>query len=84
MVDRQKVLGKEEREKFVEFMREYERFCGVRVLTFCILSNHFHILLEVPERPKEPLSDVALVELLNGLSGMSTGKMVGEMRPGRS
>ena len=33
VVDRQFVLGPEEREKFVEFMREYERFCGVRVIT---------------------------------------------------
>ena len=54
-------------------MREYERFCGVRVMTYCIMSNHFHILVEVPERPKEPLSDEALVELLNGLIGDEHG-----------
>jgi REP element-mobilizing transposase RayT len=72
------VFGEEEREQFVAFMREYERFCGVRVITYCIMSNHFHILVEVPERPQEPLSDEALVELLNGLSGLSTGPMVGE------
>jgi REP element-mobilizing transposase RayT len=32
-------------------MRCYEAFCGVRVVTFCILSNHFHLLVEVPRRP---------------------------------
>ena len=26
-------------------MREYERFCGVKVVTYCVMSNHFHILL---------------------------------------
>jgi hypothetical protein len=53
-------------------MREYERFCGVHVVTYCIMSNYFHILVEVPERPKEPLSDEALLARLDGLSGMSS------------
>ena len=26
-------------------MRCYEHFCGVRVLTYCVLSNHFLLLL---------------------------------------
>ena len=71
VVDREFRLGEEEREKFVELMREYERFCGVKVVTYCVMSNHFHILLEVPERPQEPLGDKAVVELLRGLSGMT-------------
>lgn len=25
-------------------------FCGVDVLTYCIMSNHFHVLLRVPDR----------------------------------
>ena len=48
VVDRRFVLGDAEREQFVAYMRTYERFCGVRVLAFCVMSNHFHILLEVP------------------------------------
>jgi REP element-mobilizing transposase RayT len=23
-------------------------FCGVQILTYCILSNHFHVLVRVP------------------------------------
>ena len=38
-------------------MRVYERFCGVRVLTFCVMSNHFHVLVEVPPRPAGGLED---------------------------
>ena len=52
-------------------MREYERFCGVRVITYCVMSNHFHILVEVPRRPEETLGDKQLVALLRGLSGMT-------------
>jgi REP element-mobilizing transposase RayT len=34
-------------------MREYEDFCGVRVLSYCIMSNHFHLLVEVPPKKKD-------------------------------
>ena len=33
-------------------MRQVEAFSGVRVVTWTILSNHFHVLLEVPPRPE--------------------------------
>jgi len=36
--------------KFVEILRKVEVFCGVRVLTYCVMSNHFHLLVHVPER----------------------------------
>ncbi len=69
VVNREFVFGDVEREQFVQFMREYEAFCGVRVLTYCILSNHFHILVEVPERPKELPGADELLRRLEGLSG---------------
>ena len=25
-------------------------FCGVRLVTYCVMGNHFHALIEVPER----------------------------------
>ena len=51
VIDRNFVLGELEKETFVKLMRRYETYCGVRVLSFCIMTNHFHILLEVPKRP---------------------------------
>ena len=50
VVDRQFVLGREEKDVFVRMMREYEAFCGVRVLCYCVMSNHFHLLVEVPPK----------------------------------
>ncbi len=61
VVNRERVLGREEKERFVELMRLYERFCRVRVLSFAVMSNHFHLLLEVPARPKERVSDEQLL-----------------------
>ena len=68
VVDRQFVLGDPEREKFVELLRQYEAFCQVRVITYCVMSNHFHVLLEIPQRPAEvTMSDEAIVTHLRSI-----------------
>jgi REP element-mobilizing transposase RayT len=66
VVDRQFVLGREEKEHLVKLMRGYEAFCGVKVITYCVMSNHFHILVEVPERPapRHLPTDAQLVALV--------------------
>lgn len=67
VVDRQFVLGDLEREKFRTFMRMQENFSGCRILSYCIMSNHFHLLLEVPPMPKDGLSDDELLKRLSAL-----------------
>ena len=73
VVDRRFVFGPEEKEQFVAFMRLYERFCGVRVVTYCVMSNHFHVLVEVPQRPAELPDDTALLARLAGVYGKGGG-----------
>ena len=51
VVDRRFALGDPEKEKFVKILRAYEEFCGVEVLTYCVMSNHVHVLVHVPSRP---------------------------------
>ena len=53
VVNRDFVLKREEKDRFVDLMRCYEAFSQVQVLTFCVMSNHFHILLEVPAGPAD-------------------------------
>ena len=64
IVDRRFVLDASHKEVFVRFMRGYETYCGVQIITFCVMSNHFHVLLRVPRRPSAGLlpSDAELVE----------------------
>jgi REP element-mobilizing transposase RayT len=57
-----------EREKFRSFLEEYSLFCGVEVLTWCILSNHFHLLIKVPQKPATPPPVEELIERLNHLT----------------
>lgn len=69
VVDRRFVFMDREREMFRQFVAEYSAFCGVRVLTWCILSNHFHLLLEVPRKPEQP---PPVGELINRLEHLSS------------
>lgn len=73
VVDRRFVFGEEEREKFRMFMRMQENFSGCRVLSYCIMSNHFHILMEVPPMPVGGITDE---ELLKRLSAIHTEAFV--------
>ena len=61
VVDKQFLFGERERDVFLKVMRQVEAFSGVRVITWTILSNHFHVLLDVPRRPEvEPTDDEIL------------------------
>ena len=48
----------------MEILRAYEEFCGVQVLTFCVMSNHVHVLVHVPKRPETMPDDAELVRLV--------------------
>lgn len=69
VVDRRMVFGEEEKERFVALMRECEAFCEVRVLTYCVMSNHFHVLVEVPRRPETLPGAEVLLGKLRRLTG---------------
>ena len=69
IVWRELALGETEKEHFVRLMRKWEAFCKVRVMTFCAMTNHFHILVEVPERPAEDPTDDELLEHLRLIHG---------------
>ena len=65
VVDRNFVFGTHERETFRKILRQVEAFTGLRVVTWTILSNHFHLLLEVP--PAEELDDREILERCRAL-----------------
>src|SRR5438105_6117481 len=41
--------GSLEAEKFLWLLRRLEAFSGIRVLTYALMANHFHLLCEVPQ-----------------------------------
>jgi hypothetical protein len=52
IVNRDFVLKEAEKTRFYNLMRMYEEFCGLRIVSYCLMSNHFHLLVEVPRRPE--------------------------------
>jgi len=48
---------------FIKMLRRAEVFSGVEIITYCVMDNHFHILVKVPER-----RDVSETELRGRIS----------------
>jgi putative transposase len=53
IIEKKLLLDDTEKERMRETMWQVAGFCGVEILTHCIMGNHFHILLEVPPAPKD-------------------------------
>jgi REP element-mobilizing transposase RayT len=49
-------------------MRRYEQFSGNRVLSYCLMSNHIHLLVEITPRPDEGLTDDELLVRVKAIS----------------
>ncbi|MFT5404000.1 MAG: REP element-mobilizing transposase RayT, partial [Verrucomicrobiales bacterium] len=56
------------KEKFREFLEAHCAFAGVELITWCCMSNHFHLLVQVPNAE----------EILRRLSLVSGGERVKE------
>ena len=59
VVDRRFVLEKVEREKFRQMFAQQVGFSGVECVTFCLMSNHFHLLVRVPDKGEVTIGDLA-------------------------
>jgi REP element-mobilizing transposase RayT len=69
IVGRQKFLQEAERDQFVILMREYEAFCEVQVLTYCVMDDHFHLLVKVPPRPEVVPTAEQIIAKLKRMTG---------------
>lgn len=67
VVERRFAFGAEEKEKFRALMRLQEKFTGCRVVSYCLMCNHFHLLLEVPPMPSGGLSEKVLLKRLSAI-----------------
>ena len=65
---RERSMRDAEKRHFHDWMRRLERFCGLQVVTYCLMENHFHLLVRVPCRERmleqEPLTERGLRALL--------------------
>lgn len=67
VVDRRFAFGVDEKEKFRTLMRLQEKFTGCRVVSYCLMCNHFHLLLEVPPMAENRITEEVLLQRLSGI-----------------
>jgi hypothetical protein len=53
-VNGERLFGNREKEILRKMLWQVADFCGVEVLTYCIMSNHFHVLVRVPGASEIP------------------------------
>jgi len=67
VVDRRFAFEQADKEQFRTLMRMQENFTGCRVLAYCLMSNHVHLLLEVPPMREGGLSDDELLRRMKAV-----------------
>ena len=60
-------LKEEERNDFVSLMMRVSAFSGVELIGWCIMNNHFHIYVYLPEPPQ--MTDDEVLERFRALKG---------------
>lgn len=53
IVDKRFIFDDEEKEYLLTLVRKHEGFSGIEILSYCLMGNHFHLLVHVPARPEE-------------------------------
>ena len=79
-------LNEDERKDFLEIVRRAAEFTGVRLLGWCVMTNHFHILAYLPA-PECIDEDEALRRygVLKGQAALAEkGRELSEWRRGES
>ena len=55
------------KQRLVDLLFPLAQFCGVEIITYCMMSNHFHLLIRVPSQT--PLSDSLLLQRAEAFYG---------------
>jgi putative transposase len=61
----QYLMDEAAKQMFVRMLRKQAAFCGVEILNYCVMGNHFHLLVAVPE--KVEISDAVLLQRYRAL-----------------
>lgn len=69
-----------EKDRFRALILSHAKFAGVRVLTYCVMGNHFHLLVEVPRHDAESLAAMTDDDLLRRLSHICSKERIEEVR----
>ena len=61
VVDRRMALGDREKRHFLKLAKAYTAFSGIRLLAWCVMDNHFHLLVQVPAKSMAPPDEAEIL-----------------------
>jgi REP element-mobilizing transposase RayT len=67
VVDRRMIFGEDEKKRFRELLVAYAGFSGIEVVAWCLMDNHFHLLLHVPSKERVDPASLPEKEVLRRL-----------------
>ena len=79
VVDRRMIFGEDEKKKFRELAVAYTGFSGIQIVAWCIMDNHFHLLLKVPARAGAEAAKLPEREILRRLRCIYSAGEVAEV-----
>jgi putative transposase len=80
VVNRQLLIDDQAKESFVQMMRDYEAFTGIRVLTYAVMSNHVHLLIEVTRPEDDEITDGEVVRRVGAYSDTLAATLRSELK----
>lgn len=73
VVDRRLIFEEPECRFFLRLTRAYAEFGGIKVITWCIMGNHFHLLVRVPPGSRKKAMSLSDGEVLRRISLIKSG-----------
>jgi REP element-mobilizing transposase RayT len=65
VIEKQFIFNDRERAKFLKLAKDFAVFSGFELVSWCLMSNHFHLLVRVPVQDVEAISDEEMVDRLS-------------------
>jgi len=65
VVEKRFIFNEQERARFLKLAKDYAVFSGFELVSWCLMSNHFHLLVRVPVQDVEAIPDKEMVERLS-------------------
>ena len=76
IIERRMILGDAEKDRLLRLMHSLAAFGGLEILAYAFMSNHFHVLLHVPER--RDVSDEELLQRLRHIHASQEVELIGK------
>jgi len=64
VVEKRFIFNERERARFLKLAKDFAFFSGFELVSWCLMSNHFHLLVRVPVQDAELISDEEMVARL--------------------